>query len=228
MLSAIFVFYFTGIQSLGVLSLEFQWVLSPCQGSVDDSIGCASNEVCANNTCLPIRSYGSDCLHSLQCNGYIPRVDILSCINDTCLCLPGMKRIRDECVPQEFCLYDQDCAENQFCMRRVHRCSTSPPPAFFWTLGLGVCLTIVAGIIVSCFSSNKGVRMEITSAGHYIQVPINTSSGQPVILNRRPRSSHDSCVPDGPLDDDPPPPFEEPPPYEDLEPLKKKTESTTL
>jgi hypothetical protein len=110
-------------------------------------------------------------------------------------------------------------------MRRLHKCSTSPPPAFFWTLGFGIGLTILAGILVSCLNTKneEGNRLEVAAAGHYIPVPLHPQAL--VIHPVRTERCESSCTDNS--RNDLPPPFEEPPSYEEIEPLNKKPESIT-
>ena len=217
--SILFMGFLTTVQSF-----DFPWIMKPCDEE-DDSVICTSHEVCVNKTCLPVVNFGVVCDDSLQCR----ENDLVSCINNRCSCRSGMKRVRDECVPQSYCNFDMDCEDKQFCMRRLHKCSSTPPPAFFWTLGLGITLTIIAGILVSCFSSTKsrGVRLEIASAGHYSPVPLNPRPNVPTVRSetRRDRCTSDACDSTA-SNNDPPPPFEEPPSYADLQPLNQKQSST--
>lgn len=214
--SILFVAFLTAVQSFE------SWIMKPCDEE-DDSVVCNPREVCVNKTCLPVVNFGFICQDSLQCR----ESDQVSCIDNKCSCGSGMKRLRDACVEQSFCNFDMDCEDKQFCMRRLHKCSSTPPPAFFWTLGLGISLTIIAGILVSCFGSTKsnGVRLEVASAGHYVPVPLNPRPNVPTTSEtRRERCTSDAC--DSTASNDPPPPFEEPPPYAELQPLNKEQSST--
>lgn len=207
-----------------VRCISIPWVMSMCDPQ------CPAGLQCFNATCLPNVDYGFPCILSAQCK----ESDLVSCIDSICSCRHGLKRIRDECLPQDYCSFDIDCGEKEFCMRRLHKCSTSPPPAFFWTLGFGIGITVCAGILVSCLNTREGrTRLELASAGHYMVVPIHvqatTQNQSPSrSLNRSPNRAErcDSTCTDS-EHNDLPPPFEEPPAYEDLEPLNKKPESLT-
>lgn len=125
---------------------------------------CNQNQVCVEEICYWIRSYGDQCVYKEQCKGFN-----VICLDNTCCCPESCDFDDGNCRNKGLCTKDRDCGVGYRC-NPANTCELlSVKPG---SIGAGGIAAIVIGVLIfvaivagtSAFLLIKRVRMRAAAS----------------------------------------------------------------